>query len=93
MLREGKNIFLARQFSARPRLPARRGHGFHTRPMKSAVFVVVDSSANITLATCISTWCFLLTKLSLGAELSGTRFRELKLISIIAYTEISECHP
>ena len=32
MLREGKNIFLARQFSARPRLLARRGHGFHTRP-------------------------------------------------------------
>ena len=32
VLREGKNIFLARQFSARPRLLARRGHGFHTRP-------------------------------------------------------------
>ena len=29
---KGKNIFLARQFSARPRLLARRGHGFHTRP-------------------------------------------------------------
>ena len=35
VLREGKNIFLARQFSARPRLLARRGHGFHTRPSNS----------------------------------------------------------
>ena len=35
MLREGKNIFLAWQLSARPRLLARRGHGFHTRPIPS----------------------------------------------------------
>ena len=31
VLREGKNIFLARQFLAWLRLLARRGHGFHTQ--------------------------------------------------------------
>ena len=40
MLREGKNIFLARHFSALPRLLARRGHGFHTRPLFTIIIIV-----------------------------------------------------
>ena len=43
VLREGKNIFLARQFSARPRLLARRSHGFHTRPIVVYIKMGLDA--------------------------------------------------
>ena len=57
MLREGKNIFLARQFSARPRQLARRGHGFHTRPSLSEVSHIIDSIYHNKLILSLSVSC------------------------------------